>query len=85
VPGDGGLPELASGRAGGAGGLPSWPDPTERPSPEGAGARPSVGGRLIGGPSSPTLDSVVVDTESVSVFVPGGKSLERMLIAERRR
>jgi hypothetical protein len=81
VAGDAGLPELGSGRAGG-GGLPSWPAAIERPSAEGAGARPSVGGRLIGGPSSATLDSVVVDTESVSVFVVGGKSLERMLIAE---
>jgi hypothetical protein len=47
------------------------------------GARPSFGGRLIVGPSSPALDGVVVD-ESVSVFVvfvAGAKSLERRLIA----
>lgn len=78
-----GFPELASGRAGGgAGGFASCVTELGRSA---GGARPSFGGRLIVGPSSPALDSVVVDDESISVFVvfvAGAKSLERMLIAK---
>ena len=77
-----GFAELASGRPGGtAGGFASCVTELGRSA---GGARPSFGGRLIVGPSSPALDSVVVDDESISVlvvFVAGAKSLERMLIA----